>query len=146
MIYLGADYAGYTLKEAMKKYFDRRKITYHDFGTYTDEKKNDFPDFAYPVAKKVATSRNNIGILFCATGFGMDIAANRFRRVRATLVINEKQARWAKTHDGSNVLVFSAWSTTFGRAIKIFNIWRKTTFQPFPRRVRRFKKIDSWRT
>jgi len=146
MIYLGADYAGYKLKEAIKKYLEKKKIKYHDFGTFSGKTKNDFPQFAYPVAKKVSRSKKDLGILVCGTGFGMCIAANRFKRVRATLVYDVKNARYAKTHDNANILCLSAWSVKKEDAFRIINTWLKTPFPKLARRVRRFKKIDQWRT
>lgn len=146
MVYLASDYAGYKLKEVIKQHLTKKKIKCHDFGTYTDEVKNDFPDFAYPVAKKISKSKNDLGILICGTGIGMCIAANRFKRVRAALVFNAKQAKWARTHDNANVLCLSAWSLTKPEALKIITVWLKTPFQKLTRRIRRFKKIDAWRT
>jgi ribose 5-phosphate isomerase B len=146
MLYLGADYAGYQLKEAIKKYLDKKDIKYQDFGTFSAQSKNDFPDFAYPVAKKVSHSQKDLGILICGTGFGMCIAANRFKNVRAVLANNLKQARWAKTHDNANILCLSAWSVKSVEALKIVEIWLKTPFKKLARRIRRFKKIEQWRT
>ena len=146
MIYLGADYAGYRLKEVIAKYLVAKKVRFHDLGCYSVKQKNDFPDFAWPVAKKVSRSKNYLGILICGTGFGMCIAANRFNHVRATLVNDLKQARYSKTHDNSNVLCLSAWSTSSAKALKIVDVWLKTPFQKLPRRIRRFKKIDQWPT
>lgn len=146
MIYLGADYAGYKLKQAIKQYLDRKKLKYRDFGTLSDKNRNDFTEFAWPVAKKVAHSKEAKGILICGTGIGMSIAANRFKRVRAALVFNVKQARFAKTHDNANILCLAAWSVKEKDALKIINVWLKTPFKPLKRRVRRFKKIDQWRT
>jgi RpiB/LacA/LacB family sugar-phosphate isomerase len=144
MLYLGADYAGYKLKEEIKKYLDKKKIKYHDFGTFSDKEKNDFPDFAYPVAKKVSKSKKDLGILVCVTGFGMCIAANRFKNIRAVLVASVKQAKWAKTHDNANILCFSSWLTNSHQAKKIIHKWLKTPFLRLVRRVRRFKKIEQW--
>jgi len=146
MIYLGADYAGYKLKEAVKQYLDKKKLKYQDFGTFSDKNKNDFPEFAWPVAKKVAHSKDAKGILICGTGIGMSIAANRFKKVRAALVFKVKEARFAKTHDNANILCLAAWSTRKQVALKIINTWLKTPFQALARRVRRFKKVDQWPT
>jgi len=145
VIYLAADYAGYKLKEAIKKHLIAKKLKCHDLGTNTDEVKNDFPDFAYPVAKKVAKSKVDSGILICGTGFGMCIAANRFKHVRATLAFDVKQAKWAKTHDNSNILCLSAWSLKKTEALKVVDAWLATPFKKLERRIRRFKKIDAWR-
>ena len=144
MIFIGADYAGYKLKEKIKKYLDSKKIKYSDIGTDTNKVKNDFTDFIPPVVRGVKKSSKNIGILICGTGLGMVIGANRFRKIRAVLVFNIKQAVSSKTHDNANVLCLSAWETDQKKAKQIINAWLKTSFDPLIRRVRRFKKIDKW--
>lgn len=146
MLHIASDYTGYKLKEAIKQHLTKKKIKCHDSGTYADEVKNDFPDFAYPVARGISKSKTDAGILICGTGFGMCIAANRFKHVRATLAFNTKQAQWAKTHDNSNILCLSAWSLKKTEALKIVDVWLTTPFQKLARRIRRFKKIDAWRT
>lgn len=146
MIYIGADYAGYKLKEKLKKYFDSKKIKYFDVGTHSDKKKNDFTDFIPPVVNGVKKSSSSKGVLICGTGYGMQIGSNRFKKIRATIAHNPKQAKWAKTHDDSNILVLSSWSVNKDQAIKIFNAWHQTKFNKLARRVRRFKTIDRWRS
>lgn len=144
MIYIGADYAGYKLKESLKQYLDKKKIKFHDIGTFSDKQKNDFTDFVPPVVKQVKKSKNNLGILICGTGYGMAIGANRFKKIRATLVSSTKQASWAKTHDNANVLCLAAWGTKKAEAIKVLNTWLNTKFKPLARRIRRFNKVDQW--
>jgi len=144
MIYLGADYAGYKLKEAIKRYLDQKKVEYQDFGTFSNKNKNDFTKFIPPVVKRVKISKSNIGILICGTGQGMVIGANRFKGIRATLIFDAQQARFSKTHDNANVLVLSAWATKPTAARKIIKAWLNTKFKPLTRRVRRFKKVDQW--
>lgn len=144
MIYLGADYAGYKLKEAIKQYLNKKEVKYQDFGTLADKGKNDFTEFIPPVVKKVKASKSNLGILICGTGQGMVIGANRFKGIRASLVFDAKQARFSKIHDNANVLVLSAWATKAPGAKKIIKAWLNTKFKPLARRVRRFKKVDQW--
>jgi len=146
MIYLGSDYAGYKLKESIKQYFDANKIKYIDVGTDSDKNRNDFTEFIPPVVKNVKKDKSHMGILICGTGIGMVIGANRFRKIRAALVFSIKQAKSSKTHDNANVLCLSSWETDKQAANKIVSAWLKTKFKPLPRRVRRFKKVDSWPT
>ena len=144
MIYLGADYEGYNLKEFVKKYLDKKGLKYEDFGTFSSAIKNDFTDFIPPVVKKVKNSKKNFGILICGSGLGMSIGANRFKKIRAVLVFDEKQAIYSKTHDNANIICLSSWVINRSSVIKILNSWLKTNFKPLKRRVRRFKKIDQW--
>ncbi len=146
MIYLGADYAGYKLKEKIKTYLDLKKNKYIDIGTYSDKTKNNFTEFIPPLVKGVKSSKKNFGILICGTGLGMVIGANRFKKIRAVLVFSAKQAKFSKTHDNSNILCLSAWETNEKVALDIIKTWLSTSFKPLARRVRRFKQIDKWPT
>ncbi|MFH0804705.1 MAG: RpiB/LacA/LacB family sugar-phosphate isomerase [Patescibacteria group bacterium] len=144
MIHIASDYAGFKLKESLTRYLERCGIPYVDHGCRAGGKHNDFPDFALPVAQLVSTSTSSYGILICGTGFGMCVAANRFRHVRATLAFSPRQARFAKTHDNSNVLCLSAWETNGTAAQKIVAAWLATPFQPLARRRRRLNALDTW--
>lgn len=143
MLYLGADYGGYALKEALKRHLQKKKITFIDVGCFSKQP-NDFTEFVPPVVRGVRRSPANRGVLVCKTGHGMAIGANRFRGIRAALVQSVPQARSAKTHDNANVLCLAAWVTPPQQATKIFDAWQATAFKPLPRRVRRLKAVDRW--
>jgi len=144
MIYIASDYAGYKLKEKVKNYLSSKKIAYSDLGCDSDKVKNDFPEFAKKVALIVRKSKKDLGILVCGAGYGMCIAANRLRGVRAVSVFNALQARYSKTHDNANILCLSKWMTDPQALKGIISTWLVTKFQPLSRRVRRFKTIDRW--
>lgn len=146
VIYLGADYAGYALKEQIKKHLLSKGVLIKDVGCRSAKQKNDFPTYALPVARHVSNSKVDRGILICLTGMGMCIAANRFKHVRAALVQNVRQARWSRTHDDCNILCLATRITKAKEAKAIVDVWLKTTFPSLPRRVRRFRRIDTWRT
>jgi ribose 5-phosphate isomerase B len=80
-IFISSDHAGYKLKEAIKTYLSKKKLTFYDLGPY-NVLKVDYPDFAHKVARKVKTDKNNVGILVCGSGMGMNIAANRHKNIR----------------------------------------------------------------
>lgn len=88
MIALGADHGGYEIKEAVKKYLEEKGIEYKDFGTYSTDSV-DYPRYAYPVAKAVASKECELGILCCGTGIGISIAANKVKGIRAAVCTNE---------------------------------------------------------
>ncbi|MBU0670743.1 RpiB/LacA/LacB family sugar-phosphate isomerase, partial [Patescibacteria group bacterium] len=106
MIYLGADHAGFKLKEQIKDYLDQRKIKYKDFGT-NNEESVDASDFAVKVAKKVRQNKINRGILICGSGIMMSMAANKIKGARAALVWNPKIAKQAREHNDVNILALS---------------------------------------
>src|SRR5881296_3438461 len=100
---LGADHAGYELKEALRQHLETRGLKVVDFGTNSTVS-SDYPDFAQAVARAVAEQKSDLGLLVCATGVGMSIAANKVPGVRAALVFDEKMAALARQHNNANVL------------------------------------------
>ena len=104
MIYLGADHAGFALKEELKKYLakvSREEIV--DVGSFDPGSKDDYPDYARLVARGVQKSRKNKGILICGTGTGMVIAANKFRGIRAACAYDDYTARMSRLHNDANI-------------------------------------------
>ena len=100
---LGADHAGYELKEALRQHLEKRGLKVLDFGANSTVS-SDYPDFAQAVAHSVAEQKSGLGLLVCATGVGMSIAANKVPGVRAALVFDEKMAALARQHNNANVL------------------------------------------
>jgi len=100
---MGADHAGYELKEALRQHLDKRGLKVLDFGA-SSTVSSDYPDFAQAVARAVAEQKSDLGLLVCATGVGMSIAANKVPGVRAALVFDEKMAALARQHNNANVL------------------------------------------
>ncbi len=141
IIYIGADHAGFRLKEYLKKYLKTKKIKYEDIGTYTDRKKVDFPDFAAKVAKKVSKNKNSRGILICGTGTGMVMVANRIKGIRAALAYDKYSAVMSRRDNDANVLCLRGRKTNFRKEKNIVNSWLKSKFSNIDRYKRRIKKI-----
>ncbi len=102
-IYLGADHAGFKLKEQIKKYFVSQNIVFEDLGNLQYDKNDNYPEFASRVAQKV-TKNSTLGILCCGSAFGMVIVANKFKNVRAVAVNNEMEAKLSRAHNNANIL------------------------------------------
>ena len=149
MIYLGADHAGFTLKEKVKKEL-QKKYEVKDFGAYTLQKDDDYPDYAFPVAKAVASSKGKAkGILFCGSAEGICIAANKIKGIKAVPVWNKEIAKRSREHNDANVLCLAGGKTkspmkgiSFAQAKKIIDIWLKTPFSGEERHIRRLRKIE----
>lgn len=141
MIYLGADHAGFNLKEEIKKYLTELGYEYEDLGNTKLDPTDDYPDFALPVAKKVAQTGGQ-GILFCATGIGMVIVANRVQGVRAALCWDDFTAKESREHNDANVLCLGGRLLDLETAKKIVKIWLETEFTGEERHVRRLGKIE----
>jgi ribose 5-phosphate isomerase B len=102
-IALGADHAGVALKDTIKRHLDERGIAYTDFGTNGTDAV-DYPDFAARVAREVAGGEFERGLLFCGSGTGMAMAANKIPGIRAAAVFDAQAARLSREHNDANVL------------------------------------------
>ncbi len=141
-IYLGADHRGFSLKEKIQIFLEKRGFSIIDLGAATYNKKDDYTDFAKRVASSVAQKpRSSRGILVCGSGVGMDIAANKVKGIRAALVTSVGQAKASRRDDAANVLVLAADFTQAPLAQRIVSAWLAAPFSAKPRYVRRLRKI-----
>ena len=103
MIALGSDHGGFELKEAIRERLTAAGYEVRDFGCY-DAVSIDYPDKALEVARAVAAGEYPCGILFCGTGIGVSIAANKVKGIRAALCSDTFSARMAKMHNNANII------------------------------------------
>jgi ribose 5-phosphate isomerase B len=143
-IALGADHAGFRLKEDLKRLLEDRHISYKDFGTQSEESV-DYPDFAAQVGRSVASGAFDFGILVCGTGIGMAIAANKVSGVRAAPVVDLDSTRLSRQHNDANVLAIGARVTSKERAFDIVSTFLDTPFEG-GRHQRRVAKIAELET
>jgi ribose 5-phosphate isomerase B len=106
-IVLGADHAGYELKNGLRDALREQGHEVDDLGTGTSASV-DYPDFAHAVASAIASQRAEAGILVCGTGIGMSMAANRHAGVRAAVCRDLFDTRLARQHNDANVLCLGA--------------------------------------
>ncbi len=138
-IIIGADHAGFSLKEGLRGFLAEQGWKVLDAGTYSEEAV-DYPDFARPVADSVSSGQMDRGILVCGSGIGMSITANRFPGVRAALCADEETARLSRRHNDSNILILAGRKTGLDEARKIVAAWLATDFEG-GRHERRLGKI-----
>ena len=138
-IFISSDHAGFNLKEAIKDYLIRKKITFQDLGPNNDSRV-DYPDYAHRVAKKVKSSKNNIGILVCGSGTGMNIAANKHKNIRAAQCFNLKSTKLSRLHNDANIITLGARLITKKNALKFVSVFLSTKFDG-GRHLKRLKKI-----
>ncbi|MCU0531731.1 MAG: ribose 5-phosphate isomerase B [Syntrophales bacterium] len=127
-IIIGADHAGYALKEAVKAALSTAGCRLVDAGTRGEESV-DYPDFGVLAAEGVSSGRFERGILVCGSGVGMAIVANKFPGVRAALCLDEETARLSRQHNDSNVLVLAGRKTDPDTAGRIARVWLETPFE-----------------
>ncbi|MEG2054415.1 MAG: RpiB/LacA/LacB family sugar-phosphate isomerase, partial [Oscillospiraceae bacterium] len=103
MIALGADHGGYTLKEATKKYLDEKGLQYKDFGCFSTESV-DYPDMVKAPCQAVVDKTCTTALLFCGTGVGISIAANKIKGIRACCCSDVFSAKYTRLHNDANAL------------------------------------------
>ena len=141
-IYIGADHGGFNMKEHLRDVLKNAGYDVVDCGPTTHVEGDDFPDFASAVGKQVRrTPDQSRGILICRSGFGMDIAANKFRNVRAALPMSPDHAFQARHDDDANVLCIAADFTDNIAAENIVKVFLSTEFAREERYARRIQKI-----
>lgn len=141
MIYLGSDHRGFDLKEKMKSWLKDKRYEFVDLGNDKLDMEDDYPDFAIKVVKKLK-KEGEFGILFCGSGVGMDILANRFPYVRCGLCFTPQQTRIAKRDDNINCLAVPADFSTEVEARSIIEMFLETKFTGGEKYLRRLKKIE----
>lgn len=140
VIPIGADHAGFELKERLKQELTKLGYEPLDLGTHSADS-TDYPDYAHPVASQVETGKVKRGILLCGTGLGMAYAANRHKGVRAAVVWNPEVAKLARAHNDSNVLVLPARFVSEAEGLEILHNWLETPYEG-GRHARRVNKIE----
>ncbi len=139
-IALGADHAGFELKEKIKQKLLAAGVAVEDCGTHSTASV-DYPDYAQVVAEGVSSKAADLGILVCGTGIGMSIAANKVPGIRAAKVDTEFEAERSREHNDANVLTLGADTVSADEALKIVDKWLATPFSNGERHERRVKKI-----
>ncbi|MDD4938430.1 MAG: RpiB/LacA/LacB family sugar-phosphate isomerase [Candidatus Shapirobacteria bacterium] len=140
-IFIGSDHAGLNLKKEVINYFKKTKISFKDMGAYKYNKNDDYPDYAFKVAKNVSKGLGT-GILICKMSGGMVIAANKVKGIRALNCNNSKEVKFAKQHNNANILVLAAAKIKNKNKLKsILDSWFKTRLSIQSRHIRRINKI-----
>ena len=139
MIALGADHGGYALKEEVKKYLEEKGIAYKDFGCHGPESV-DYPDMAVPPCKAVVAGECEKALLFCGTGVGISIAANKVKGIRACCCSDTFSAKYTRLHNDANVLCMGGRVVGAGLALEMVELFLNTAFEG-GRHERRVEKL-----
>ena len=137
---IGADHAGFELKEQLKQGLQSQGIDVADQGTAGPESV-DYPDYAAKVAHTVASTEADLGVLVCGSGIGMAIAANKVHGIRAANVTTEEEARLSREHNNANVVTLGARLVQPSQAEQIVKTFLNTKFAG-GRHERRVEKIS----
>jgi len=144
MIYIASDHGGFRLKGEVIKWLKQKKLKVEDLGPKILQQGDDYPDYGFPLAKKVVRAKKNLGILICRNGIGISIVANKVKGIRAGLVSFLGQAITARAHDNCNILVLPADFVDEEKAIKIIKAFFGSEFSGEERHIRRLGKIEKY--
>jgi ribose 5-phosphate isomerase B len=126
-IAMGADHAGFELKDKIKQHLQQQGIAVRDEGTSSPDSV-DYPDYARAVAHDVSERRADLGILVCGSGIGMAISANKVDGIRAANVSSEYEAQMSREHNNANVLALGARILNSEEALRVVDKWLTTSF------------------
>ena len=138
-IFISSDHAGFKLKESIKMYLSKKKLSFQDLGPHNDDKV-DYPDYAHKVAKKVKMNKNNVGILVCGSGTGMNIAANKHKNIRAAQCFNLKSTKLSRLHNDANIITLGSRVLSKKNALNFVGVFLNTKFEG-GRHFKRIRKI-----
>ena len=127
-IFLSSDHAGFELKEKVKSFLIDNNFVYEDLGCSSLEPV-DYPDFAKLLSKKIKDKNDSKGIIFCGTGIGISMAANRFPHIRAALCTSVEMASKSRKHNNANVLVLGGRILEDKLALEIVKEFLRTDFE-----------------
>ena len=136
---VGGDHTSLALKNAVVQHLRGRGLAAHDVGTTTSDPV-DYPDTAAAVATPVARGEADAGIVIDGAGLGSTIAANKIAGVRAAMCLNPTLARYARQHNGANVLALGSTLVTREEALGIVDTFIDTPMRE-ARYIRRLAKI-----
>lgn len=145
MTYLAADHRGFQLKEVLKRFLSEElHLPLIDVGAHEEDMYDDYVDFAKSALEEIVKDPvSHKGIFVCGSGHGMDMAANKYKGIRAALGFNTDVARQSREHENSNVLVLASDWIKEDEAKKIVEIWLASEFSGVERHIRRIDKISA---
>jgi ribose 5-phosphate isomerase B len=144
-VYIGADHAGFALKEKIKEWLKEWDYVFEDMGAFALNEEDDYPDYIAPVARAVAQDpQNTRGIILGGSGQGEAMVANRFPGVRAAVYYGSSEdiIRLSREHNDANILSLGARFVSEEEVKEAVKAWLETEFKGEERHIRRIQKID----
>ncbi len=140
---LASDHAGYELKKYIMDYLRSAGIEFMDFGCGPEESV-DYVDYGAEATRRVVSGEFDRAILFCGTGIGMSVVANKFPGIIAAVCWNEFTATVSRTHNNSNVLCLGGRVLKPELAVEIVRLWLEKDFEGgrHERRVEKIRRIE----
>lgn len=128
IIPIGADHAGFELKEKVKIFLKEKGIEVKDFGCHSTDS-IDYPDFGHPVAEMVENNPGTKGILICGSGNGINMTANKHQGIRSALCWKKEIAELARLHNDANIIALPARFISEEEAFEMIDVFLNTSFE-----------------
>lgn len=141
IIYIGADHRGFILKEKIKAWLTKLGYNIKDCGALSLDEKDDYTVYAEKVASLVADDESSLGILICGSGVGVDIVANKFDGIRASIGKTPEQVKDGREDDDMNILVLAADYTSLVEAKRMAKNFIHASFDNLARHKKRLSDI-----
>jgi ribose 5-phosphate isomerase B len=142
MIIIASDHYAVDLIKKIEWYLNKNNQEFKNIGTVDAKKKIALQKIIPAVTTPIQAGKTDCGILICGTGVGVEIGANRFKGIRASLCIDAKQAEFAKVYDNANVLCLSSWLNN--NPDDILQAWFGSKFDENANRAQMIKDFDKW--
>lgn len=144
---LGADHGGFELKEKIKKYLIDKGYDVHDYGTHSSDSV-DYAQFARKVSEAVLSEEVDRGILFCGTGIGIGISANKIQGIRCACISEPYSAKMSRRHNNANVIAIGGRVVAQGLAELIVDSYLEEEFEGgrHQRRIDQIAELEGYCT
>lgn len=140
---IAADHGGFELKETIKTFLVNLNYEVQDFGAFTLDSTDDYPDYIVPLAREIASGNILKGIAICGSGIGASVAGNKIKGVRAALVNDHFSAHQGVEDDNMNLLCLGGRVTGYASAQEIVLAYLNAKFSGLERHMRRLQKVAS---
>ncbi|HDR53409.1 MAG TPA: RpiB/LacA/LacB family sugar-phosphate isomerase [archaeon] len=140
-LFLGADHAGFELKQAIKWMLENSGYEVEDLGAMKFDVDDDYPDFAMKVAERIRTEGGR-GILVCGTGQGIAVAANKVPTIRAYTCWDEVTIKCAAEHGDASIICLGGRTLSTEAGVELVKLWLKLDFSNEDRHIRRIAKVN----
>ena len=128
MLAIGSDHAAFSFKEEIKAHLDAKGVEYKDFGCFSSDRV-DYPIYAEKVANAIRGGNCRLGLLFCGTGIGISLAANKMPGIRAAVCTDCYSAAMSRRHNDANILAMGARVVGIDLAKQIIDTWLASEFE-----------------
>jgi ribose 5-phosphate isomerase B len=128
IIPIGADHAGFHLKQVIISHLESKGFSVNDHGCYSSES-IDYPDYGHPVATEVESNPGRLGILICGSGNGINMTANKHQGIRSALCWKKELAELARQHNDANIIALPARFISEAEAIDMVDAFISTPFE-----------------